>query len=154
MGRELLAGHVSHSYCFKLSRFDRVGGRSPPSDDSSTKLFFGCSFACCLWCCRTGKTRKVQSKFETMFAALLRFVVGSILTGRLMGGVWLAMHRHKQHFEDEFVLTARHEVPCDWFRRKSFSLQLMFQEQFGADKQDLARYRVESACFAMHFKTA
>ena len=68
--------------------------------------------------------------------------------------VWLAKHRHKQHFEDEFVLTARHEVPCDWFRRKSFRLQLVFQEQFGADKQDLARYRVESACFAMHFKTA
>ena len=55
-----------------------------------------------------------------------------------MGGVWLAKHRHKQHFEDEFVLTARHEVPCDWFRRKSFRLQLVFQEQFGADKQDLA----------------
>ena len=30
----------------------------------------------------------------------------------------------------------------------------MFQEHFGADKQDFARYRVESACFAMHFKTA
>ena len=62
-----------------------------------------------------------------------------------MGGVWLAKHRHKQYFEGEFVLTSRHEVPCGCFRGKSFRLQLMFQEQFGADKQDLARYRVWSA---------
>ena len=75
---------------------------------------------------------------------------------RMLDGwrLWLAKRRHKQHFESEFVLTARHEVPCDWFRVKSFRLQLVFQEQFGADKQDFVRYRVESACFAMHFKMA
>ena len=41
-----------------------------------------------------------------------------------MGGVWLAKHRRKQYFEGEFVVSARHEVPCNWFRGESLERSL------------------------------